>query len=98
MAGFPVVLELAADPITAKCNDGVGSTNGPEHSGVFEPPTDDGPTSGLDHTGTDEEFVGSELCVAHTFSIALEEVGFGVQQFSQCGAWSRKIAQRSEEH
>jgi hypothetical protein len=50
----------------------VGATARPEHAGFLASATDDGATSCLDDAGTDEKALGTEVGIAHAFSVLLE--------------------------
>ena len=67
MARLPVVGELAAEPITAQRNDGIGAADGPEHSRHLQPFGDNGLAAGFNDAGTDEELIGAAASRRRTF-------------------------------
>jgi hypothetical protein len=67
-----VVLKASVEMATTEGDDGVGSPDGPEHAGVFEPGADHGLASGLDDTGANKEMLAAEFRIPHTFGILLK--------------------------
>ena len=77
---LPELLPPTAEVPASESQDGVGSSDRPAHSGLFEAATDDGLAAGLDHTGADEEALLTELGVPHPLGVGLEILG-GLAQF-----------------
>ena len=59
---------------TAEGDDSVGSSDCPEHAGLFEAGTDYGFASGFDDAGADKQVLAAELGVAHALGISLKVV------------------------
>lgn len=76
-ARLPIVLETAVEVGAAQSDDGVGSADGPEQTGLFEPRTIDCLAASLNDAGADERVLAAERGIAHALGVVLEVVSFG---------------------
>src|SRR6266851_4486156 len=96
-SGFPIIVEFTTVTAATDSDDCIGAANGPEHSRAFEPGGDEGFATRLDHSGTHEQSLLTELRVTHASGVALEIVGLGLdflcQFLSFCGQGAQAIHQ-----
>src|ERR1035438_2623843 len=89
----PIILEPATYSATTQSDDGVGAANGPEHSGAFEPSTDDDLTTGFHDTGTNKQTLCAKGRIAHPLCVAFKVFGFVGDGFGEFVGAGRRIAQ-----
>jgi len=82
---------------TSQCEDGVGSPNRPEHSGLFETRTDYGLAPSFDDTRADKEVLTAELGIAHARRVSLKVVGLGANLFGHFGIGGNDGTKREHE-
>ncbi len=70
---------------TSQGDDRVGTTEGPEHTGLFEAGTDDGSATGFDHAGADKQVLAAKLGVAHARGVALKVIRLNANLFQKVG-------------
>jgi len=84
-AVLPVILELAAQAMAAKSDDGVGGSYSPEHSGALQASTNEGLASGLDDPGTDAQMLSAKGQVTHACSARSKIVDLMAHEFGRLG-------------
>src|ERR1039458_10522150 len=84
---------MAAVATTAERNDGVSSSDGPEHTRALEARADHGFASGFDYAGADKQALLTECGIAHAFGITFQVVGLYPNRCRQLGIFRRQRPQ-----
>ena len=82
---------------TSQGDDGVGTSERPEHAGLFEARADHGLAARLDHTGANEEVLAAERGIAHAVCLRLEVIRLDTDLLDDFGVGGMDGAKRAHQ-